>query len=192
MIYPTSLKKLVGYIFLFFTAHRRRPTVVGPQYTETKFIPQNNPVFPISFGISANYLFLFFDSFVSALIFPIRGEMAVYAMIIFKKYNPHLIFIITVAASISGSLITWLVGNKLQFLKQSTALKHKAAEIKNAENKWNKYVVWLLIFSPLKILGNPMSLLAGFLNTDFKKFFLIIFASKFCYYFWLIYFSLSV
>ncbi len=137
----------------------------------------------------SNYLFLFFDSFAAALVPPIRSEVAVYAMLIFKKYNSHLIFLITFAASVLGSLLDWFVGRKLQFLKKTPALKNKNAEMKNAEEKWDKYVVWLLIFSPLKILGNPLSLLAGFLDTSFKKFFCLIFISKFIYYFWLIYFS---
>jgi membrane protein YqaA with SNARE-associated domain len=140
-------------------------------------------------AFNMNYLFLFFDSFTSALILPIRSEAAVYAMFIFKKYNPHLIFVITLSASVCGSLVNWFLGKKLQFLKKTEALKNKNVEMKNAEEKWNKYVIWLLIFSPLKILGNPLSLLAGFLNTSFKKFFCLILMSKFIYYFWLIYFS---
>ncbi|MES2678204.1 MAG: VTT domain-containing protein [Pseudomonadota bacterium] len=136
-----------------------------------------------------NYVFLFFDSLIAALILPIRSEVAIYAMLIFKKYNQHLIFLIVLCASVLGSLINWFIGKKLQILKQSKALKNKAAEMQNAELKWNKYLVWLLIFSPLKILGNPLSLLAGFLNTSFRKFLTIIFLSKFIYYFWLIYFS---
>lgn len=109
-------------------------------------------------------------------------------MSIFGNYNPHLIFIITLLASVLGSSVNWFIGKKLQFLKQTEGLKHKEKELKNAEEKWNKYVVWLLLFSPLKILGNPLSLLAGFLNTSFKKFFAIILFGKFIYYFWLVYF----
>lgn len=139
--------------------------------------------------LSANYLFLFFDSLTSALIPPIRSEVAVYAMLIFQKYNQHLIFIITLLASVLGSYINWWLGKKLQFLKRSPVFKNKAKEIKNAEEKWNKYIVFMLLFSALKILGNPLSLLAGFLNTKLKKFLLLVFIGKFCYYFWLIYFS---
>ena len=139
--------------------------------------------------IYAAYLFLFFDSITSALILPIKSEIAIYAMLIFKKYNHHLIFIIALSASILGSVINWWLGKKLQILKRSAALKNKDAEIKNAQEKWNKYLIWLLLFSPLKILGNPLSLLAGFLNTSLKKFLAIIFLSKFIYYFWLIYLS---
>ncbi len=139
--------------------------------------------------LSANYLFLFFDSLTSALIIPIRSESAVYAMTIFGKYSPHLIFIIVLSASVFGSIINWFIGKKLQFLKQSFALKNKEEEIKNAEQKWNKYIIWLLIFSPLKILGNPLSLMSGFLNTRITKFLTIILLSKSIYYFWLIYYS---
>jgi len=139
--------------------------------------------------LHSKYLFLFFDSFAASLILPIRSEMAVYAMSIFGQYNSHLVFLITLSASVCGSLFGWFVGKKLQFLKRTKALINKNAEIKNAEKKWDKYVVWLLVFSPLKIIGNPLSLLAGFFGTSFRKFFSLIFVSKSIYYFWLVYFS---
>ena len=138
---------------------------------------------------SYNYFLLFIDSLTAALILPVKSEIVVYALLVFKKYDHNLIFAIVLLASVLGSLFNWWLGKKLQFLKHTKPLKNKIAELANAEKKWNKILVWMLIFSPLKIIGNPLSLMAGFLNTGFKKFFIIIFASKFIYYFWLIFFS---
>jgi membrane protein YqaA with SNARE-associated domain len=137
-----------------------------------------------------NYLFLFFDSLTAAIILPIRNEMAIYALLVFQKQNPHLIFIVALLASTLGSSINWWIGKKLQAFKKTAALKNKKEEINDAEKKWDKYLVWMLLLAPLKIIVNPLSVLAGFLNTDFKKFLIIIFASKFIYYFWIVNFSI--
>jgi membrane protein YqaA with SNARE-associated domain len=133
-----------------------------------------------------SYLFLFFDSLVAAILLPIRSESAVHAMIIFNQYNPYLIFIITLSASSLGSMVNWWVGKKLIFLQNKDFLKGKKPQIKHAELKWDRYIIWSLIFASLKIFGNPMSLLAGFLRTSIKKFLLLIVSGKAIYYIYLI------
>jgi len=134
-----------------------------------------------------NYLFLFFDSLISAVILPIRTEMAVHVMSISGLYNNYLIFIIASISSILGSIINWEIGQKLIFLQKTKILIKYKTQIKEAEIKWNKYVIWMLLFSSLKILGNPLSLLAGFLRSTFKKFLVIIVIGKVIYYFHLIF-----
>lgn len=129
-----------------------------------------------------SYLLLFFDSFESAFILTPQSESAIYAMVIFKEYNSYLIFIIASSASILGSIVNWWIGKKLIFLKQSRIFKHRTKEIEHAEKKWNQFVVWTLLFSFIKIIGNPFALLAGFLNTRFNKFLLLITVGKLVYY----------
>ncbi|MFT6106988.1 MAG: membrane protein YqaA with SNARE-associated domain [Rickettsiales bacterium] len=137
-----------------------------------------------------NYLFLFFDSLNSATILPIHNEMAIHALLAFDKQNSYLIFIVTLLASTFGSSINWFIGKKLQYFKKTSSLKNKKPQINDAEKKWDKYLVWMLLLAPLKIIINPLSVLAGFLNTGFKKFLIIIFASKFIYYSWIVNFSI--
>ena len=134
-----------------------------------------------------NYLFLFFDSLISSVILPIRTETAVHVMSISGLYNNYLIFIIVSISSILGSIINWEIGQKLIFLQKTKILIKYKTQIEEAEIKWNKYVIWMLLFSSLKILGNPLSLLAGFLRSNFKKFLVIIVIGKVIYYFHLIF-----
>jgi len=134
-----------------------------------------------------SYLFLFFDSLTSAMILPIKTEMAVHVMSISGLYNNYLIFIITSISSILGSVINWKIGKSLIFLQNTKILIKYKAQIAEAEIKWNKYVIWMLLFSALKILGNPLALLAGFLRSDLKKFLIIITLGKVTYYFHLIF-----
>lgn len=134
-----------------------------------------------------SYLFLFFDSLTSAIILPIKAEMAVQAMSISGLYNQYLIFIIATISSVLGSLINWKIGQSLIFLQNTKILIKYKTQIAEAEIKWNKYVIWMLLFSSLKILGNPLALLAGFLRSNFKKFLMIVIFGKMVYYFHLIF-----
>jgi membrane protein YqaA with SNARE-associated domain len=133
------------------------------------------------------YLFLFFDSFFANFILCFSNEMAAKLVIIFGNYNRFLVFIVTLSGSILGLTANFTIGRYLTFLKDTGFLKNKSAEIANAEIKWNKFVVWLLLFSFISAIANPLSLIAGFLRTNFKKFLSLILIGKFSYYLLLIF-----
>jgi len=117
-----------------------------------------------------SYIFLFCDSFFSALILPPRSEMVVKLMTSFAGYNYYLVFFIACSASILGSCINFLIGKYFLFLRKSDFFVKKESEIKNAEEKWNKYIIYLLLFSWISAVANPISLLCGFLRTNIYKF----------------------
>ncbi len=133
------------------------------------------------------YLFLFFDSFFANLILCFSNEMAAKIMITIGNYNHYLVFIIAISGAIAGLSINFLIGKYLALLKTAKIFKKKAIEIANAEVKWNKFLVWMLLFSFISAISNPLSLIAGFLKTDFKKFLALIFIGKFSYYLLLIF-----
>lgn len=133
------------------------------------------------------YLLLFADSFLAALILPLHSEMIFKVMATFGTYNKYLIFLIASTASIGGSYLSWLVGNKIASIKKLEILKKSQLQIKNIEGKWNRYVVWLLLLASIKTVGNPLCLLSGFFATNIKKFTALVGAGKFTYYFYLIF-----
>jgi membrane protein YqaA with SNARE-associated domain len=133
------------------------------------------------------YLFLFFDSFFANFILCLSNEMAAKLLITFGNYNRFLVLIVTLSGSLLGLSANWGIGRYLTILKNSNFLKNKSAEIANAEIKWNKFVVWALLFSFISAIANPLALIAGFLQTNFKKFLTLIFIGKFSYYLLLIF-----
>lgn len=130
---------------------------------------------------------LFSDSFLAALILPIHNEMLFLAMSSFKNYNNYLIFFITLFASVAGSISSWWFGKKLALITKTKFFTKKQFPIKKLEEKWNKYVVWLLLLASVKTVGNPLSLLSGFFATGIKKFIILIMIGKLIYYFYLIF-----
>ncbi len=133
------------------------------------------------------YLFLFFDSFFANFILCFSNEMAAKLFITIGNYNHFLVFIVALTGSIFGLISNWGVGRGLVFLKNTDFFKNKSAELANATIKWNKFVIWLLLFSFISAIANPLSLIAGFLKTNFKKFLSLIFIGKFSYYLLLIF-----
>jgi len=139
--------------------------------------------------IFESYSFLFFDSFFSALILPPRSEMVVHLMAIFSGYNLHLIFILAFIGSCLGSCVDWWIGKYFQFVKKTEFLKNKEKELLEAERKWNKFLVYILLLSWVSVIGNPFAVLAGFLKTDLKKFLILVVIGKVCYYYALVFYG---
>lgn len=138
------------------------------------------------------FLFLFSDSFFSALILPPRQEMVVKLMTIFPNYNIYLVFFLALAGSVLGSLVNWWVGKYFLFLRKTEFLQNKSQEILKAEKQWNNYIVWLLLFPWLEVMANPLSVLSGFLRVSFGKFLLLILIGKCFYYYLLVFFGFDL
>lgn len=142
--------------------------------------------------ILESYLFLFCDSFFSALILPPRSEMVVKLLSTFSGYNIYLVFVLALSASVLGSLSNWWIGKYFLFLRSTNFFQTKQKELAEAEKKWRKFLVWILLFSWLDVIGSPLSVMAGFLKTDLKKFLLLILIGKILYYSLLIFYDLDL
>jgi len=139
-----------------------------------------------------SYFFLFCDSFFSALILPPRSEMVAKVMVALRTHNSYLIFAFALFASVSGSFVNWWIGKYFTFLRDTDFFKKKAKEISEAEKKWQKFLVWILLFSWLDVIGAPFALMAGFFKTNLQKFLLLVFCGKFFYYYLLIFYDLDL
>ncbi len=142
--------------------------------------------------VSESYFFLFCDSFFSALILPPRDEMVVKLLTIFGNHNYYLIFSLAFFGSICGSLLNYFIGKYFLFLRKSDFFLNKEKEIANAENKWNKYFIYLLLISWISAIGNPFAVLCGFFRSNIYKFLSLVTFSKFYYYFLLVFFDLDL
>lgn len=139
-----------------------------------------------------SYFYLFCDSFFSALILPPRTEMVVKLMTTFAGYSFYLIFSLALLASICGSLANYFIGKYFTFLRHSNFFLGKEKEIAQAEIKWNKYLIYVLLISWISAVGNPFALLCGFFRSNIYKFLFLISFSKFYYYLLLVFFDLDL
>lgn len=143
-------------------------------------------------SISESYFFLFCDSFFAALILPPRSEMVAQAMLALRSHNIYLIFILALSASVAGSLVNYWIGRYFTFLRQTDFFQTKQKEVANAEEKWRKFLVWILLLSWLEVIGAPFAMMAGFFKTEAKRFLFLIVTGKFFYYLLLVFFDLDL
>ena len=122
------------------------------------------------------YLSLFFVAFLSGSLLPMGSE----ALVIYdlkEGYNPTLIIIFASLGNTLGAVLNYFLGLKgEEFLEKRGYLNSK--KLSKAKERFKKYGAFALLLSPLPIIGDPITFVAGILKYDFKKFLLIVGIAK--------------
>ena len=122
------------------------------------------------------YITLFFISLVSGSLFPLGSEgVLVYNLM--QGYNPCWLLIFATLGNTLGGVINYYLGLKgEEFLEKKRFLDTKKIEI--AKSKFRRYGAFALLLSPLPIIGDPITFIAGVLEYNFKYFFIIVLFAK--------------
>jgi len=103
-------------------------------------------------------------------------------------FNPWLVFLISMFAATSGSIVNYYIGLKgiRRFLPDNKT-------ISKAEERIDKYGPFALVFLTwLPVIGDPIIIASGVLNMRFWKFLLYSTLSKIWYLALIIFFSIAV
>jgi membrane protein YqaA with SNARE-associated domain len=123
------------------------------------------------------YLGLFILSYVSATLFPLSAEVAVVGMVA-VGYNALLTGLVAVAGSFLGSLTNYFIGKKGTEFVLSHYVKYEPRWLERAEVFFNRWGPIALFFSWLPFIGDPLTLVAGAVNTNLRSFYLWVLLGK--------------
>ncbi len=122
------------------------------------------------------YATIFLVSFLSGSLLPLGSE----ALLIYNIKAGYNIYFLLLFASIGntlGAILNYFLGKKgEEYLENKSILNPK--KIKKAKTSFKKYGNFALLLSPLPIIGDPITFIAGVLNYNFKKFLIIVFLAK--------------
>lgn len=123
-----------------------------------------------------DYLYLFFIAFLSATLLPLGSEvLLLYNLSI--DLNVYLLFLAATLGNSLGSILNYYLGLRgEEFLVKKKILKEK--RILKAKNIFDKYGGYSLLFSWMPIIGDPITIVAGILHYDIKKFIYLTLLSK--------------
>ena len=126
------------------------------------------------------YLTLFFIAFLSGSLLPLGSE----ALLIYdikQGYNTPLLIIVASIGNSLGAVLNYYLGSKgEEFLEKKGYLQ--AQKMQKAKSRFEQFGGFALLLSPLPIIGDPLTFIAGVLHYNFKKFLLIVFFAKFIRY----------
>ena len=122
------------------------------------------------------FLIIFLVSLSAATIFPVSSE-ATLLYYLSEGYVPLAILLTAGTGNVLGSVINYLIGKKgIDYLL--THQKISGDRIKRSEIFFDKYGALALLLSWVPVIGDPLTLVAGALHFNFRKFLLIVSIAK--------------
>ena len=124
-----------------------------------------------------SYISLFISSFLAASLFPASSEVLLLALLQ-QGYLPSLLFIVATAGNTLGSCLNWYLGSKLEQYKHQRWFPVAPAALERAQQHFQHFGSWSLLFAWLPIIGDPLTLIAGVLKVRFRLFLVLVFSGK--------------
>lgn len=118
---------------------------------------------------------LFFSALIAATLFPMGSEVVLIALLDLG-HNAFLLWLIATSGNVLGSCINYAIGF---WASDYVSNKYQNARSRQqGQQLYNRYGVWSLLLAWLPIIGDPLTLLAGLANTNFKLFLLLVTLGK--------------
>ncbi len=127
-----------------------------------------------------SYWILFFSAFAAATVFPFSSEATLYYYLGEGK-EPWLLLLAAGSGNTLGSLLNYWIGRKgADWLLTHGKISQERWE--KSERFFGRWGGWSLWLSWVPVIGDPLTLAAGALHYDWRKFLLIVAAAKFARY----------
>jgi membrane protein YqaA with SNARE-associated domain len=127
------------------------------------------------------YPALFLLSFLASTLVPLGSEWLL-AVLLINGFDPSMVVSIATLGNSCGALTTYAVGLwGAPFLVQRVLrISHESQQ--RSERYFARYGSWMLLFSWVPVLGDPLCLVSGVLRTGFWRFVLLVSVGKFIRY----------
>ncbi len=126
------------------------------------------------------YLTLFITAFISATIFPMGSE-ALLMYDLSQGYNIYLLLFCATTGNSLGSVANYFMALKgEEFILKKKLISEKY--IIKGKIYFDKYGAWTLLLCWMPIFGDTITLIAGILKYDFRKFVILVVIAKFLRY----------
>ena len=130
------------------------------------------------------YFILFLVSLGAATLLPISSE-ATLLYDLYTGYTPWLLLLSAGTGNVLGSVVNYWIGRKgTDYLVSKGQLTQ--ARIDKSERFFDRFGGFALLLSWVPVIGDPITLVAGVLHYDLKRFILIVSIAKFGRYLLLI------
>jgi membrane protein YqaA with SNARE-associated domain len=130
----------------------------------------------------AAYAVLFAVSFVAATILPAQSELALVGLMMLGKYSPWSLVAVASLGNILGSCVNWWLGRFAEHFRDREWFPVSPASLDKAQGWYHRYGRWSLLLSWAPIVGDPLTVVAGFLREPFWSFLILVSIAKIARY----------
>ena len=143
------------------------------------------------------YLGLAGAAFLAATILPAQSELGLAVLIQSQNYALFWLIMAASIGNIAGAVVNYIMGRGLQKVrarvhdKPPSPAKKPSRFHKQATYWYQRYGKWSLLLSWMPFIGDPLTLIAGFMRLSFFTFLVIVSIAKITRYLVVAYLSLS-
>ncbi|MBO1319572.1 DedA family protein [Acanthopleuribacter pedis] len=94
------------------------------------------------------------------------------------RFHPALLVAVATFGNVLGACINWLLGRYLLHFQDRRWFPVKQQALERATRHYNRYGLWSLMLAWAPIIGDPLTVVAGFLRTPFWLFTLLVLIGK--------------
>lgn len=123
------------------------------------------------------YLSLFLSALIAATLFPLSSE-ALLASLLYQKYSPILLWIAATSGNTLGSCINWFLGKECLRWQDKKWFPVNANQLAKAQQQFERYGMYSLLFSWVPIIGDPLTFIAGIMRISFWRFVVLVIVGK--------------
>lgn len=121
---------------------------------------------------------LFLSAFGAATLLPLQSEAVLVGLLLRTPEAIATLLWIATLGNVLGSIVNWLMGRGIEHLRDRRWFPIKPAQLEKAQQRYQRYGPWSLLFSWLPIIGDPLTLIAGVMREPFWRFLLLVTLAK--------------
>lgn len=123
------------------------------------------------------YCSLFFTALIAATLFPLSSE-ALLATLLYQQYSPFLLWLAATCGNTLGSCINWYLGKECLRWQHKKWFPVKAEQLLRAQQHFQRYDVFSLLFAWVPVIGDPLTFVAGIMRISFWHFVVLVAVGK--------------
>lgn len=125
-----------------------------------------------------SYFSLFLSAFLSATLLPGSSEALLIFLLQDEHYSVWLLWCAATLGNVLGSVVNWGLGRFGYHWRHRAWFPVSAAALERAAGKYQRWGKASLLLAWVPIIGDPLTLIAGFLRTPFIPFILLVSLGK--------------
>ncbi|MGV3633635.1 MAG: YqaA family protein [Pseudorhodoplanes sp.] len=126
----------------------------------------------------AAYAGLFAAAFTSATLLPGHSEVALVSLLLTGKFPLLLLIAVASAGNIIGSCLNWWLGGLVERFRDRKWFPVSPQSLDKAQGWYRRYGRWSLLMSWVPVIGDPLTVAAGFLREPFWSFLVLVAVAK--------------
>lgn len=125
-----------------------------------------------------SYFSLFMAALLAATLIPAQSETVLLALVLGDEHPVWLLVGVATFGNTLGSVLNWWLGRYLEHFRGRRWFPVSAASLAKAQERFQRYGWWSLLLSWLPIIGDPLTVMAGFMRVPFLPFLLLVALAK--------------